>query len=148
MDTLIDTQTGTITSVGQVLSFVLHSVPALGQGPFSVRVNRLDPSTHTLVVVTQKGHPLDGWRYWRVFPVGTNDIVIETGAADRPHPGPLNYIGYYLANGQLKVWQEFLQFIKKDLNVPQGSHSQWNIVNGTRQFDLNYILQNMCLSCP
>jgi IPT/TIG domain-containing protein len=148
MDTLIDTQTGTITSVGQVLTFILHSVPALGQGPFSVRVNRLDPSTHTLVAVTQKGHPLDGWRYWRVFSVGTNDTVIETGAADRPHPGPLNYIGYYLANSQLKVWEEFLQFIKRDLNVPQGPHSQWNIVNGTRQFDLNYILQNMCLNCP
>ncbi|MGB8130242.1 MAG: IPT/TIG domain-containing protein [Candidatus Angelobacter sp.] len=148
MDTLVDTQTGTITSTGQLLTFILHSVPALGQGPFTVRVNRLDPSTHTLVVVTQKGHPLDGWRYWRVFSVGTNDIVIETGAADRPHPGPLNYIGYYLANGQLKVWEEFLQFIKRDLNVPQGPHSQWNIVNGTRQFDLNYILQNMCLSCP
>jgi hypothetical protein len=148
MDTLVNTQTGTVTQAGQVVTFILHSVPALGQGPFSARISRLDPSTHTLVAVCQKGHPLDGWRYWRVFSIGTNDVVIETGAADRAHPGPLNYIGYYLANGQMKVWEEYLQFIKRDLNVPQGPHSQWNIVNGTRQFDLNYILQNMCLSCP
>jgi hypothetical protein len=147
-DAFINTQTGTITAVGQKITFVLHGVAALGQGPFSVRINRLDPASHTMVAVTQKGHPLDGWRYWRVFSVGTNDIVIETGAADRPHPGPLNYIGYYLANGQLRVWQEFLQFIRRDLHAAQGSNPQYNLVKGTRNYDLTYILQEMCLGCP
>jgi hypothetical protein len=148
MDTKVNTPTGTVTGINQTLTFTLHGIASLGQGPFSVRISRFDPASYTMVAVTQQGHPLDGWRYWRVFSVGTNDIVIETGAADRPHPGPLNYVGYYLVNGQLKVWQEFLQFIQRDLKAPQGTNPQDNIVKGTRTFDLNYILQNICLSCP
>lgn len=60
------------------------------------------------------GTPLSGWRYWRVFSIGTNDIVIETGAVDVAGPGTLNYTGYYLGKStQIKYWEEYLRYIKK-----------------------------------
>jgi hypothetical protein len=72
---------------------------------------------------TLEGHPLAGWRYWRVHSVGTNDVVIETGAYDQPGYEPLQYAGYYVAEGTIhKAWQEYMQFIQKALQAPQGSN--------------------------
>jgi hypothetical protein len=144
-NTVVDTQGGPITAVGQTLTFTLHGIASLGQGAFSVRVKRFDPAAHTISVTTQKGHPLAGWRYWRVLSIGSNDVVIETGAVDKAAPGPLNYIGYYLGSSrQLKTWEDYLRFIQRSLNAKQGSIPSFNIVQGTWGFDKVYLSNNIC----
>ena len=62
----------------------------------SVMTERFDAANHTISAVTLAGHPLAGWRYWRVYSIGTNDVVIETGAYDQPGPGLKNYAGYFV----------------------------------------------------
>jgi hypothetical protein len=151
-----------ITGIGQNLTFTLTGIAnfeplvwvGLGQGPFSVQTERFDATADTISVVTLKGHPLAGWRYWRVYSVGTNDIVIETGAADTSAPGPLNYLGYrILKKPQIKIWQEYLQFILRNLhgnadpNATQGSNPVYNNVTGVwnpNSPSLSTILYNVC----
>ncbi len=84
---------------------------------------RVDPVAHVVSAVTLLGHPLAGWRYWRVYSIGTNDVVIETGAYDQPGPGAFFYAGYYITEGLVKKsWMEYLQFIKSRLGASQGPH--------------------------
>jgi hypothetical protein len=153
------------TGPGQKLTIALVGILRNGQGPFSVLTERFDPVNHVISVVTLKGHPLAGWRYWRVYSIGTNDVVIETGAYDQPGPGLKNYRGFYLGRVViLKGWQHYLQFIQNDLHAPQGSNLQGTL--GGRQIDTyrfdcdallegywdyfgdytNYLLNNVCLS--
>jgi hypothetical protein len=153
VNALVTTQTGTVTQVGQMLEFVLQGVSAMGQGPFSVRVKRFNSTTRTISVVTLKGHPLAGWRYWRVFPVESGPatpyhLVIETGAVDVPGPGLKNYIGFYLTKAdQLQCWEDYLSFIKRDTQAQQlKMFSNFNIVRGKWGFDKTYILNNLCTS--
>ena len=81
---------------------------ATRQGPFSVQTERFDSAAHTISAVTLIGHPLAGWRYWRAFSEGTNDIVIETGAVDTNAPGLVNWAGYYFLKGiQIESWQQY-----------------------------------------
>jgi len=154
-----------ITGPGQKLTIALVGIASKGQGPFSVLTERFDPVNHVISVVTLKGHPLSGWRYWRVYSIGPNDLVIETGAYDQPGPGIKNYAGYYLGKGYIsKGWYHYLQFIQNDLHAVQGSNLQGTI-NGrqinTYRFDhdalwqgywdfagdyANYLLNNVCLS--
>jgi hypothetical protein len=158
---------------GQILTFTLNSWlsaplifpydPTLPgpppvvqlQGPFSVLVERLDPSADTISGVTLKGHPLSGWRYWRVFSVGPNDVVVETGAADVPGPGPKNTIGFWLSwieGSQLECWEEYMQYVLRDIqrnldtNAKQGSNPVYNNVKGHWRGSpsLSYILNNVC----
>jgi hypothetical protein len=76
-----------------------------------------------IAAVTLQGHPLAGWRYWRVYSIGTNDVVVETGAYDQPGPGLKNFAGYYIAQRDLsRGWQQYLAYIQKELNAPQGTH--------------------------
>jgi len=108
---------------------------------------RFDTTADTISVVTMKGHPLEGWRYFRVFSIGTNDLVVETGAVDTyagagniisPLLHPLNYSGYYIFKyKQLKIWEEDLRYILKDivqsrtdLNAKQGTNPLYNRVKG------------------
>ncbi len=122
--------------------------------PFSVRVERFDTTAHTISAVTLVGHPLAGWRYWRVFSAGTNDVVIETGAVDTQGPGIYNWAGFYIfKNDQIKCWWEYLQFSQKTLGAKQGSNPARNIVNGEwgpsqTGHDQNYILKNVCNAQP
>ena len=62
----------------------------------------VDPIAHVISVVSLQNHPLAGWRYWRVYSIGTNDVVIETGAYDQPGPGLIRYAAYYLSQGSVK----------------------------------------------
>jgi hypothetical protein len=156
-----------ITSTGQNLTFTLTGIAnfkplvwvGLGQGPFSVQTERFDTSADTISAVTLQGHPIAGWRYWRVYAVGTNDLVIETGAADMsPVPGvlhPVDYLGYRLVTTKpIKIWQEYLQFILKDLrnvdpNATEGSVPAYNRVRGEwnpTSPSLTDILYNVCQS--
>ena len=120
---------------------------------------------NTISVVTLAGHTLAGWRYWRVYSIGTNDVVIETGAYDSPGPGPLNYAGYYVTIGTIKqAWQQYMQYLQLVLGAAQGNHLQ-NSLGGISLIDLspyngpllngywdysgnftNYILYNVCQS--
>jgi hypothetical protein len=112
-----------VTGAGQKLTIGLRGVLSLGQGPFSVLTERFDPSAHVISVVTLKGHPLAGWRYWRVYSIGTNDVVIETGAYDQPGPGLKNYVGYYLGQGTVSLgWRQYLKYIQQSLGAPEGTH--------------------------
>jgi hypothetical protein len=101
--------TFTISGPGQVLTIslvpLLIKIPAMvaGEKTFSVMSERVDPANHVISAVTLKGHPLAGWRYWRVYSVGAHEVIIETGAYDQPGPGPLNYIGYYLSQGTVSL---------------------------------------------
>jgi hypothetical protein len=94
------------------------------QRPASMAASeRFDPGNHIISAVTLEGHPLAGWRYWRVYSIGANDVVIETGAYDQPGPGLKNYVGYYLGQGTVSQgWREYMQFILRDLHASQGTH--------------------------
>jgi hypothetical protein len=174
-----------VTGSGQNLTFVLTSFVSYTnypwgcgpwgdlscgplQGPFTVQTERFDTAAHTISVVTLTGHPLEGWRYFRVFSIGTNDLVIETGAVDTYNGGgnalsPLlsskNWFGYYFFRyQQMKIWEEDLRYIlsdlvqsKTDINAVQGTTPQYNVVQGVwnPQPPLPsqaYILNNVCQS--
>ena len=155
-----------VTTSGQVIKITLRGkINPLLQAPFFVMTERVDTSNHVISVITLKGHPLAGWRYWRVYSIGTNDVVIETGAYDEPGPGLKNFAGYYIAQGDiLKGWKEFIQYIQSQLQAPLGSNLNntlggtkiqtfpWETINLTEgywdyggQFT-NYILNNVCQS--
>jgi hypothetical protein len=155
----------TVTGPNQKLTISLLGLISWGQGPFSVLSERFDPVNHVISAVTLRGHPLAGWRYWRVYSIGTNDVVIETGAYDHPAPGPKNFWGYYLGLGTVsRGWKQYMQFIQADLPAPQG-HNLNNVVGGIplkkyplRDIDLlggywdydsdftTYLLNNICQS--
>jgi hypothetical protein len=162
-----------VTGTGQDVTFRLKAwknyascaspppllLPCPAQGPFSVQTERFDPSSDTISVVTLAGHPLAGWRYWRVFSIEINDLVVETGAVDTyagpAYKHPLNYLGYYLARGdQIRTWQDNLRYILRDLvqsgtdpNAKEGGNPSYNIVNGVwdpPSPTQSYILNNVC----
>jgi hypothetical protein len=153
-----------VTAPGQILTISLKGFTGLLQPPFQVMSERVDTTNHVLSVVTMAGHPLAGWRYWRVYSIGANDVVIETGAYDTPGPGFRNYVGYYVAIGTVKqAWREYMEDIQVGLNnVPQGAHlgnslggitlvdlSRYNgpLLNGYWDYSgafTNYILNNVC----
>ncbi len=108
-----------VTGSGQILTITFTAMPL----PFAVMTERFDPVAHIISVVTLQGHPLAGWRYWRVYSIGINDVVIETGAYDQPGPGFALYAGYYIFQGVVKKgWMGYLRNIQSRLNVPQGQH--------------------------
>ena len=160
-----NTNTINVTGPGQTLTISLTGFASILQNAFAVMTERFDPAAHTISVVTLAGHPLAGWRYWRVYSIGTNDVVIETGAYDQPAPGLLNYAGYYVAKGMvLQGWQKYLEYIKIRLNAPQGVNLQnsqgginlrnylWTdgtLLNGYWDYFgdfTQYILNNVCQS--
>ena len=153
-----------VTGPNQTVQFTLQgafgSAPFLwvgiGQGPFSVLSERFDTTALVLSAVTLQGHPLEGWRYWRVHSVGFNDVVIETGAADVPGPTVQDYLGEKVMNyRQRRVWEQDFTFILNNIranidpNVTQGLQPQYNHLGGLRnpqsptQTD---ILMNVCQS--
>jgi hypothetical protein len=118
----------------------------IGQGPFAVETEKSDPTNHVISVVTLKGHPLSGWRYWKVYSIGDNDVVIETGAADTAGPGLKKAAGYWLFSGTvLKGWKNYLETIQQLLGAFQAPHSSNSFPEGV--YDSNrkeYILWNIC----
>lgn len=102
-----------------------------------------------------------------MYSIGTNDVVVETGAYDQPGIPPNDYLGYF---GGLRTvsrgWKHYLQFIQNDLHAAQGTQLK-NSFNGIPlsdygdympdnnlldgYWDLNgdftdYILNNICQS--
>ncbi len=152
-----------VTAPGQVLNIaVAWWAGGVLQPPFQVMTERVDPANHLISAVTLAGHPLAGWRYWRVYSIGTNDVVIETGAYDSPGPGPVNYAGYFLSPPIVQYsWQKYMEFLQTRLGAPQGTnlanslggitlkrphstlvHGYWDYAGDFT----SYILNNVCLS--
>jgi len=173
---IVDAPPPPITASGQTVTFELQSflnyIPdplTCGQpgpptipcttlaAPFSVQIERFDTSANTISAVTLVGHPLAGWRYWRVFSIGVNDVVIETGAVDtyavlllNPSRSAENIAGYYVfRQRQMKTWADDLRYIQQKLGAPQGSTPQYNVVDGQwnpQWPPQSYILNNVCQS--
>src|SRR6185437_2256834 len=114
----------------------LQGIAQLGQGPFKVQTERVDVGNHVISVVTLDGHPLAGWRYWRVYSVDTNDIVIETAAVDTSGPGGKRSAGYWIFAGQVTaMWANYLRHIlfdarNFDKNEVEGGNPFYNIITG------------------
>lgn len=156
-----------VTGSNQQINIALRGIPSLGQGPFSVLTERFDPTNYVISVVTLQGHPLAGWRYFRVYSIGTNDVVVETGAYDQPGPTLKNYAGYFWGGFVIsRAWYYYLTSIQTALGAPQGSNLQGTI-GGIQEplystdpnsllrgyWDLsgeytNYILTNVCVTPP
>jgi RHS repeat-associated protein len=103
---------GNVTHIGQVVTFAfefgsdgLSTFFALGQGAFSVEVTKFDPQQRTIVVRTLSGHPLAGWRLWRVVQVGSF-IKIETFSVEHSATYP--------------------DELKQDLGGKEGMKATWN----------------------
>jgi hypothetical protein len=115
-----------VTGPGQVINIRVSNWWGgfgLNQNPFQVMSERVDPVNHVIAVVTLAGHPLAGWRYWRVYSIGTNDVVIETGAYDQPGPGRANYAGYFLGPVVIRnAWRQYVQYFQDQLHALQGTH--------------------------
>lgn len=157
-----------VTGAGQILTIALAGwAGGAVQKPFQIMTERFDPVNHVISVVTLAGHPLAGWRYWRVYSIGTNDVVVETGAYDQPGPGPANYAGYYLSKWVVEYgWRKYMQYFQRPLGLIQGTQLQnANALGGIafRSFPpfngpllsgywdyygdfTNYILNNVCQS--
>jgi RHS repeat-associated protein len=115
--------TGSVSQVGDVLKFSFKDLTRLVQPSFSVVVKRFSPEDHTISVVTLQGHPLAGYRYFRVFELDRPDhVIVETGAVDRAAMGLKNELGFHFGAGtQLKNWEQYLQFIAVDSKATVGS---------------------------
>ena len=113
-----------VTMAGQIINIAIAWwAGGVVQPPFQIMTERVDSANHVISAVTLAGHPLAGWRYWRVYSIGTNDVVIETGAYDQPGPGPVNYAGYFISPPIVQLsWQKYMQFLKTRLNAPQGTN--------------------------
>jgi RHS repeat-associated protein len=80
-----------VTGVGERIGWDMPFFEDLGQADFYVNSVKYSdnpsgtgPQDHFFAVETLKGHPLKGWRFWRVHKVD-NDTVVETGAVDEPN---------------------------------------------------------------
>jgi len=153
-----------VTAPGQTLTITLNGWQGQFQDPFSVATERVDTVNHTISAVTLAGHPLAGWRYWRVYSIATNEVVIETGAYDQPAVGAKNYVGYYILRRMMTAgWQEYLNYVRNALfnpaegildhlgQIPLRSYPWPNgsLLEGYWDYNgdfTNYILNNVCQS--
>lgn len=155
--------TGGVSAVGQRVTFTLN-VPLAGlQGPFSVEIVRFDSVNRTIAAKTimdgvamdpLKGHPLEGWRYWRVSQVTQGEVMVETGAVDRPARVPnvsmlnsfLNWVNFNLFNqSQRVIWQEYLTHIVDELNA--FTVAPFHLRNGVWNdpvFNWGYVMTHVC----
>lgn len=71
----------------------------------------------TLMITTEhrcigQGHPLRGYRYWKVYnPDGRkNEMIVETGALDQPGPLRLDPIKFIAgASSVNRMWSEYVE---------------------------------------
>lgn len=76
-----------VNQVGDIVEFdMLPWLIELGQGDFSVQVQRVDSAKRELVVRTLGGHPLAEWRLWRIKRIG-GDLLVETFSVEHPVAG-------------------------------------------------------------
>jgi hypothetical protein len=133
----------------QRVTFTLLGAAGLAQPPFSVDSVRFDSSNQVFSVMTVPGHPLFGWRYWKVMQLAPGKIRVETGAVDRPAPG--TQIPFWLSrNEQTKTWLEYMQRIRDVLGASQdlSRTRAIQIMHGVWDYDKTYIMTQVCGSAP
>ncbi len=110
-----------INSLGDVVSFDMRQLGAglgdwawatfleLGQGDFQVMVTKYSKEERLVVVQTLVGHPLAGWRVWRIIPLPNGDNKIETFSLDHAATR-IDSTKIYLGGleGQLLTWKNML----------------------------------------
>ncbi len=125
-----------VTGVGQNIKWRITSGPGFfGQDSFYVSTTKFQnhsgqdgPTDHFFAVVTMGGHPLRGWRFWRVYKTG-DGIVVETGAVDEPN-GPINRIKAN-AGGNDAILQLWMSLLQKTKTVAGGTlDSSGNNIQG------------------
>ena len=160
---------GAVSAVGQRVTFTLSVPIAVLQGPFAVETVRFDPENRTIAVKTVTeghpldplpGHPLEGWRYWRVRQVGPGEVLVETGAVDRPALGPAtilwpvttmaNYANFFLFKSmQTVIWTQYLDHIVDELNaITTGPQYLRNGAWDDPVFNQTYIMTHVCGAPP
>lgn len=165
----VEVPNGIVTAVGQRVTFTLTVAMAVFQGPFAVETVRFDPANRTMAVKTVlegnifdplPGHPLEGWRFWRVSQVSLGQVLVETGAVDRPAPGPatilwpvttfVNYVNYLLFDFlQTEIWNQYLTHVVDELGGITTSPSY--LRRGTWDdpvFNRTYIMNHVCGQPP
>lgn len=139
-----------VSGVGQRATFTLRGAPGMLQAPFSVESIRFDPANHTFSVKTLPGHPLFGWRYWKVSQLAAGRLRIDkTGAVDKPAPGMV--VPYWWSRyDQLKTWQEYLTRIRDEIGAQQdfGRPNAPEIVKGVWGYSKVELMRNVCGSEP
>jgi hypothetical protein len=138
-----------ISGVGQHVTFTLLGLPGLVQPPFSVESLRFDSANRVLSVKTILGHPLFGWRYWRVAQLSPGKIRVETGAVDKPAPA-LALLYWWSRHDQLRTWQEYLERVRVDLSAQQdfSRPNAAGLVKGVWGYDKFEIIRNVCGTEP
>jgi RHS repeat-associated protein len=121
-----------VSSAGQVLTFDINSpIFSIGQQPFDVRVVRYDPGERTISAVTLGGHPLRGWRYWRVIQLGDpHHFAVETGAVDVANRGIDALLGKASLKNVLPLWEQYMQAAVK---ATRGGRPSDYLIPGSQQ---------------
>ena len=77
-----------VSGTDQIIGWDVNGLAELGQADIFVRTVKYTsnqsgsgPGDHFFAVETMKGHPLKGWRFWRVYDDG-GAMIVETGAVD------------------------------------------------------------------
>ena len=109
-----------VAGVGQRIGWRITTAAGfLGQDSFYVsttkfanRSGQSGPVDHLFSVVTMGGHPLRGWRFWRVYKTEAGTVV-ETGAVEEPN-GAVNRIKAGVGGNTaiLDLWGTLMQQIK------------------------------------
>lgn len=114
-----------VTGVGERIGWDMPFFTDVGQADFYVEsvkfadnANGTGPGDHFFAVETLKGHPLRGWRFWRVYQA-ENDIVVETGAVDEPN-GAVGRLKAQAGGNDaiMRLWEGLLQ----DALIFSGGH--------------------------
>jgi len=94
-----------------------------------------------------QGHPLAGYRYWRVREIDRPDhLMVETGSVEEPDPTFRNRVMLNLIKGvQLRIWETELKYIATSTHSGIGSRS---IMEGTWDWSQNYNLRAWAAGGP
>jgi RHS repeat-associated protein len=96
--------------------FVLGPLMGNGQADFSVRVRKFSEQDKYFAVETLSGHPLIGYRGWRVF-TRNDKMVLQTFAIEHPVPAEQWKLTWFWGAGQKvmrKYWDQQLMSIAND----------------------------------
>ena len=149
-----------ISAVGNELTFMMQDPNiAPWRPPFKVKVVRYDAAAYTIAVETLPGHPLVGWRYFRVFQHTPGKLVLETGAMDDAAPGFVNLVGFYAARygtgGMTEVWRQHFENVLANMatsisGASRGTDPPYDLSLTAGKWDWNkqYIMTHVCGAVP
>lgn len=110
---------GPASNIGDSIRWEIGGLMAIGQPAFDVQVDQLDRNRRFISVVTLRGHPLSGFRFWEVVATSgqSRDFVVRTGAVE--HTTRYNdlfkaEIGVGFDNGNkavLRTWASLLHSV-------------------------------------